>query len=129
MGMNSETFRDIPMRVADDEVLPERLHRKMHAEMERLAKVGDVIVLTDEEIRMVRSFRSFRIRAKKAGAVFTWQTTPDERPIVPGDEAPLVVDPKEQLLAFQRFAAEHEHEVRQMIEEIMRPYREPVSPG
>ena len=93
MGMNQETFRDIPARVADDNVLPARLHRALETEMLRKELEGKLIILSDEEVRMVRSFRRFRSLARKAGAVFTWQTTPDERAIVPGEESPLIVDP------------------------------------
>lgn len=91
--MNAETLRSIPEGVADAECLPESLSKRLYQEMERLVKTEEVLILSDEEIRMVKSLRKFRAIARKSGVIFTWQTTPDERAIVAGDEAGLIVDP------------------------------------
>jgi hypothetical protein len=44
------------------------------AEMKRLTEAGAVLQLTDEEMRLLRSFRRFKLTANKPGSVFKWQT-------------------------------------------------------
>lgn len=46
-------------------------------ELERLAETHELSVLTEEEERLLYSFRLFKDRRHKPGVVFTWQTTPE----------------------------------------------------
>lgn len=48
-------------------------------ELERLAESHELSVLTEEEERLLYSFRLFKDRRHKPGAVFTWQTTPESK--------------------------------------------------
>ena len=47
---------------------------RIHAEVEKMKDEGKALVLTDEEEKMLRSFRRFKLRMRKQGEVFTWQT-------------------------------------------------------
>ena len=53
-------------------------------ELEKIAETHDLTMLTEEEERMIYSFRVFKDRKHKPGAVFTWQTTPE----IDGGELP-----------------------------------------
>ena len=46
-------------------------------QLEKLAVTHDVAVLTEEEERLIYSFREFKLRRHKPGAVFAWQTHPE----------------------------------------------------
>lgn len=72
--------------------------------LEARARVGDVIelmkaegkalVLTEEEEQMLRSFRRFKLRMRKNGEVFKWQTVkPSE--VTLAEETGLIVHPQE----------------------------------
>ncbi|HXI92979.1 MAG TPA: hypothetical protein VNO24_23485 [Blastocatellia bacterium] len=47
---------------------------RIHQEIERMRQSGEALTLTDEEIRLLESFRRFKLRMRKDGEVFTWQT-------------------------------------------------------
>jgi len=47
---------------------------RIHQEIEAMRAEGKALTLTDEEIRLLESFRRFKIRMRKNGEVFTWQT-------------------------------------------------------
>lgn len=62
--------------------------------IEEMKVEGKALVLTDEEENMLRSFRRFKLRMKKNGEVFKWQTCiPEGITIV--EETGLVVHPQE----------------------------------
>lgn len=46
----------------------------IHQEIEAMKSEGKALTLADEEWRMLESFRRFKIRMRKNGEVFTWQT-------------------------------------------------------
>lgn len=48
---------------------------RVYQEIERMKAEGAALVLTDEEERMLHSFRRFKLRMKKNGEVFKWQTS------------------------------------------------------
>lgn len=47
---------------------------RIHAEIEKMRNEGKALTLTGEEENMLRSFRRFKLRMRKNGEVFTWQT-------------------------------------------------------
>jgi hypothetical protein len=47
---------------------------RIHAEIEAMRAEGKALTLTDEEFTMLESFRRFRLRMRKDGEVFTWQS-------------------------------------------------------
>ena len=46
-------------------------------ELERLAETHELCTLTEEEERMIFSFRDFKSKPHKPGAIFKWQTHPE----------------------------------------------------
>ena len=42
--------------------------------IDRMRETGEALTLTDEEERMLWSFRRFKLRMRKNGEVFKWQT-------------------------------------------------------
>lgn len=46
----------------------------IHAEIQRMRDEGKALTLSDEEFSMLESFRRFKLRMRKDGEVFTWQT-------------------------------------------------------
>ena len=104
--MNAETHSHIS--ISAEEKLTEiagfdrRLRREMaaetvRAEMAEMEAAGKILKLTDEEIRLLRSFRRFKSTTKKAGEVFKWQTVPLQADVlvVEGGEAVHIVDPQD----------------------------------
>lgn len=67
---------------------------RLHHEMELMKAEGEVLILTPEEEDMLRSFRRFKLRMTKDGAVFSWQTRrPEGVQIV--EETANVLHPQE----------------------------------
>jgi hypothetical protein len=75
------------------------LARKLEArmvverEIEAMKAEGKAHEITEEEIRMIRAFRSFKTRCK-AGDVFKWQTRPVEGVTIHQDTS-LIQDPQD----------------------------------
>jgi hypothetical protein len=69
----------------------------VRAEMAAMEAAGKVLQLTDEEMRLLRSFRRFKAMAKKAGEVFKWQTRPLDANVlvVEGGESAHITDPQD----------------------------------
>jgi hypothetical protein len=87
--MNEQTYQDTQLESSDRlaEILPDDFNRKLRrelaeetvrAEMAQMEAAGRVLQLTDEEIRLLYSFRRFKSNVKKIGEVFRWQTTPTD---------------------------------------------------
>lgn len=55
---------------------------------------GKALTLTDEEMDMLQSFRRFKLRMRKNGEVFKWQTRLPEGVTI-AEESGLVVHPQE----------------------------------
>ncbi len=51
---------------------------RVHQEIESMKAEGKALELSDEEERMLHSFRRFKLRMRKHGEVFTWQTRKPE---------------------------------------------------
>ncbi len=67
---------------------------RVHGVIEEMKAEGKALVLTEEEENMLRSFRRFKIRMRKDGHVFTWQTRrPEGIQIV--EETAEIIHPNE----------------------------------
>ncbi len=77
-----------------DEIQKLEARSRVHQEIELMKQEGKALVLTDEEERMLRAFRRFKLRMRKDGEVFTWQTRRPEGLQVAQDTA-LILDPAE----------------------------------
>lgn len=67
---------------------------RIHREIELMKEEGKALVLTAEEEDMLRTFRRFKLRMRKDGEVFTWQTRrPEGVQIV--EETAEIIHPSE----------------------------------
>ena len=47
---------------------------RVHQEIEKMRESGEAQTLTAEEMEMLFAFRRFKLRMRKDGELFTWQT-------------------------------------------------------
>jgi hypothetical protein len=96
--MNSERFEEFENRLAlplDDATRRDEVRR---AELRSLAQdiigemksEGKAMELTEEEERMLWSFRRFKLRMWKNGEVFRWQTSKPEGLVVAAETAQII---------------------------------------
>jgi hypothetical protein len=67
---------------------------RVHQEIELMKQEGKALVLTSEEEDMLRSFRRFKLRMRKDGEVFTWQSRRPEG-VQLAEETAEIVHPSE----------------------------------
>ena len=67
----------------------------IHQQIENLKATGKVLILSEEEERLLASFRRFKATCKKAGEVFKWQTKPDKEVVIEAPQRVLIYDPAE----------------------------------
>jgi hypothetical protein len=53
--------------------------RAVREAMEKRVDDGQILLIGDEEKRLLDSFRKFKAKVRKQGEVFKWQTGPGER--------------------------------------------------
>lgn len=93
--MNSETFNRLQTEAAADMFAKaENAERSVSRKLNEMVERDEVLIMTDEEERMVRSFRRFKLRMRKDGEVFKWQTARDPGVVAATDTA-LILDPQE----------------------------------
>jgi len=78
-----------------DEIKKLEARTRVRDEIEQMKAEGKALVLTEEEESMLWSFRRFKLRMRKNGEVFTWQTRKPEGIQVVSDTAEIV-HPQEQ---------------------------------
>jgi hypothetical protein len=67
---------------------------RVHDVIEEMKNEGTALILTEEEENMLRSFRRFKLRMRKNGEVFRWQSRiPEGVQIV--EETAEIVHPSE----------------------------------
>ncbi len=69
--------------------------RQVEQSLEAMRASGEIVELTDEEVRLVHCFRAFRSRGVKPGSVFKWQTHPDVGVVLTEAAVVLVRDPQD----------------------------------
>jgi hypothetical protein len=62
----------------------------IHAEIEAMRAEGKALTLSDEEFKLIESFRRFKLRMRKNGEVFTWQTRLEEGVQLAADTAEII---------------------------------------
>lgn len=83
-GMTNAMFRNLEAR------------NRIHQEIEAMRAEGKALSLTDEEVDLLSSFRRFKLRMRKNGETFKWQTSmPEGVQIV--EETAQILHPKEHL--------------------------------
>ncbi len=67
---------------------------RVHSVIEAMKEEGKALVLSEEEENMLRSFRRFKLRMRKDGEVFKWQTRrPDGVQLV--EETAEIIHPQD----------------------------------
>lgn len=99
--MNSENFNELRDRAAGsvdrtlaEEFFDQSIRKAILDETEKMVESGQAYQLTDEEERLLRSFRRFHLRCKP-GAVFKWQTRPVAEGVTIEPNTGLISDPHE----------------------------------
>lgn len=99
--MNAERYDELMSeatihREMEARTLTEALDAKraIQTELEAMKSQDKILMLSDEEERMLRAFRAFRLRCKPGG-VFRWQTHPENEGVVLAVDSGLVSDPQE----------------------------------
>ena len=66
-------------------------------QLNSMVKDGRAALMTDEEERLIRAFRRFKMNLRKDGQVFKWQTCRDltSPPVVAAEDTALIRDPQE----------------------------------
>ena len=77
-NMQEQKFPELEERASRsgllDEIRQAEAASRVHQTIEAMKAEGKAFELTEEEERMLQSFRRFKLRMKKDGEVFTWQT-------------------------------------------------------
>lgn len=102
-GMQELKYAELEMR-ASDAILAEAeradviraLEARSHvfSELQKMKDEGKAITLSGEEMDLLSSFRRFKLRMRKHGEVFTWQTRKPEG-VEAVEESALIVHPRE----------------------------------
>lgn len=96
--MNEMKYDELESRASEsglqDEIRNLESRPRIHREIERMKEEGKALVLTDEEERMLHSFRRFKLRMRKHGEVFTWQTRKPEG-VQLAEETTEIIHPSE----------------------------------
>lgn len=73
-----------------DEIRRLETRAVIHAQIEDMRAKGEALTLSEEEIKLLESFRRFKLRMRKDGEIFTWQTRRDEGVVIASDTAEIV---------------------------------------
>lgn len=63
---------------------------QIHQEIEAMRAEGKALTLADEEIDLLVAFRRFKLRMRRDGETFTWQTRKPEGVVIAEDTAEIV---------------------------------------
>ena len=97
--MQEQKFRDLEDRASlsaeIDAIKKLEARERVLAEVENMKQSGEALALSDEEIKLLQSFRRFKLRMRKNGEVFKWQSVLPAFEVV--QETGLIADPQEVL--------------------------------
>ncbi len=101
--MQEQKYHELENRASDvpahwDVVRQLEARVRVQQEIEAMKAEGKALVLTEEEENMLRSFRRFKLRMRKNGEVFKWQTCVPEGVTI-AEESGLIVHPQEVVVA------------------------------
>ncbi len=78
MGMQEQKFDELENRASlsseMDAIKKLEARARVHHEIEAMKAEGKALELTEEEEKLLHSFRRFKLRMRKEGEIFTWQT-------------------------------------------------------
>src|SRR5580704_11457051 len=96
--MEQSKFDELEHRAASsaemDEIKKFETHARVRSVIEEMKAEGKALELSEEEERMLHAFRRFKLRMRKDGDVFTWQTRKPEGLQLAAETAEIL-DPSE----------------------------------
>jgi len=95
--MQEQSYGELSDRAVEKamgRVLSKCAETAVRGELEAMRIEDKILLISDEEERMIRSFRRFKIRMRKNGEVFKWQTVVEPGVLIP-EETAFIVDPQE----------------------------------
>lgn len=98
--MNQNTYNELEQRSDEElkrafsQITQKQAESVIHRQLENLKAQDKILILTDEEERLLAAFRRFKARCRKDGMVFTWQTRREPGIIQPQDGF-LIESPEE----------------------------------
>ncbi len=96
--MGPDKFNELESRASSimlaDEMKQLEARSRVAKEIELMKAEGKAIELSEEEEQLLRSFRRFKLRMRKSGEVFTWQTSLPEGVQI-AEETGLIAHPSE----------------------------------
>lgn len=94
MGMGPEKYNDLEVRASQisevDMIKKLEARSRVHQTIEAMKAEGTALELSDEEIKILHAFRRFKLRMRKDGEVFTWQTRRPEDVQLVEDTAEII---------------------------------------
>ena len=81
--------RAIPAGISD-QIKKLEARAVIHQQIEEMRAEGKALTLSDEEFSLIESFRRFKLRMRKNGEVFTWQTRIPEGVQLAEDTAEII---------------------------------------
>jgi len=98
--MQEKPYNDLPGEVSEKIAAAFRVPQTarvakqvLYDRLKELAETGELQRLSDEECQLVAEFRRFKA-ITKAGAVFKWQTRPDEQLVIVPPDSVLIAHPQ-----------------------------------
>jgi hypothetical protein len=96
--MQEPRFNELEQRASNvgllDSLKKLETETRVREVIEEMKSEDKVLTLSDEEENMLRSFRNFKLRMRKHGEVFTWQTRMPESVQLAG-ETGFITHPQE----------------------------------
>ena len=96
--MQERKFEELEDRASASELADSlkqlEARERVHKEIEAMKAEGKALELSDEEEQMLRSFRRFKLRMRKNGEVFKWQTRLPEG-VALAEQTGSIVHPQE----------------------------------
>ena len=76
--MQEQSYSELEQRAAlpakSDAIRQLEARARVHQEVEAMRAEGKALTLSDEEWKLLESFRRFKLRMRRDGEEFTWQT-------------------------------------------------------
>jgi hypothetical protein len=95
--MQEQKFQELETRASEtgvtDQIKKLEARARVHQEIEAMKAEGKAFELSTEEESMLKEFRVFRLRMKKDGEVFTWQTRKPDGVQVVSESTPVLTHP------------------------------------
>jgi hypothetical protein len=92
--MQEMNYRELEDRASESGALDSirRLETRVRVEamVEQMKAEGKAMVFSEEEERMLKEFRRFKLRMRKNGQIFTWQTRMPEGVQLVEDTAEII---------------------------------------